>query len=382
MLPGRGRPGSGTPRAVSTWLGWSGLAEHAEPEATARPRRIELLGEQLTVEAGHHKGEDVGEPVRRVSDDVDAGHGRRRSADPVDEAPLGSRVDHPGRGDLTPGLGGGEDEGDPRRGERPALLRLPGRSGWGEPRAGADRQETQRGSGERGRVPHEHLEGRGRSHPAEGGGGIDNEGDSCRPGCGMDGLERLHGPHLAVRVLEGRGNDTVGSQARGIRLGVDPAETVDRDGPDGFGQEQDLELDRGGEEDLAHPAPGMAEAGHRDGQRLGAEEVEGQLVGSDPGPVGEDLAGLVEEPTRSPSLGVQAARIGPAGVDRGQQGLPGGRVERGPHGVEENTVHRDTLPGILRGSAWRCPEGWARGWTARLHGSRTLQCELRLSAVG
>lgn len=159
--------------------------------------------------------------------------------------------------------------------------------------------------------------------------------------------ERLPGAHLPVRGLQGC-DHRAGDLGRGVPgPEVDPPERVHRDlgeelgiHPSGgvvtSGDEDRGVLDRAG--DRAHsPAPsGIPETldRTREGDRTAREEA--HLRRAYPEPVGDDLAGLVEEPASRSRLGVEPSRVGPSDLEGGHEGLAGGRVQGGRRPVEEN----------------------------------------------
>jgi len=97
-------------------------------------------------------------------------------------------------------------------------------------------------------------------------------------------------------------------------------------------------LDGGGD----HPRPAAARAveGPLDGPAHGrlARGHEGELGRADTEAGGDHLGGLVEQAPRGACLGVQAPRIGPARVERGEQGFPRHRVHRRAGGVEDDAA--------------------------------------------
>ena len=69
--------------------------------------------------------------------------------------------------------------------------------------------------------------------------------------------------------------------------------------------------------------------------RVGARGGEGDLVAADPEALGDHLARVVQHQPCRPGRAVQAARVGVPLVERGEQDLAGGRVQRlGGRGVE------------------------------------------------
>ncbi len=117
------------------------------------------------------------------------------------------------------------------------------------------------------------------------------------------------------------------------------------------GDEDGGVLDRGGDDPhtaaprgipqtLDHPADG--------GRAVGGE---GDLRRPDGQAVGEHLTGLVQQPSGGARLGVQPPRVGPPGVDRGEEGVAGAGVHGTRCGVEDRapgTTVRTTVRGGVR----------------------------------
>ena len=74
------------PIAARTWLGSSVLEVHADPDATAKPRRSSSSTQRLAVDVQAGEGDDVRQPVARVADAPRCpGRVPRPAADPVDQ---------------------------------------------------------------------------------------------------------------------------------------------------------------------------------------------------------------------------------------------------------------------------------------------------------
>ena len=95
-------PWVSAPMAARTWLGSRVLAVHADPDADGEAPAVELADEGLTVGVERRERHDVGEPGRRVADDVDVRDRRRSRPDPVHEANGLGRVGRAGRLGLLP----------------------------------------------------------------------------------------------------------------------------------------------------------------------------------------------------------------------------------------------------------------------------------------
>ena len=225
-----------------------------------QPAPGELLEEHLAVGVEDAEGDDVGEAVVGVPDDLDVGNrGRGRPHRRDEVAGLALLLDVPGVG-LPPGLGRGEDEGHPGRRVLATVLGLAPRAGEAPPRPGAHDEEAERGPAEGGGVGDDDtgLAQEGVAVPVapERGGGVEDEGDAGGAGGRRHKSHRLTGADLAVGHLEDGRGDAVLRQRAGEGVGVDPARPVDGHRlADPRLEEDDRALRRPGDDPLADPAP-------------------------------------------------------------------------------------------------------------------------------
>jgi hypothetical protein len=152
-----------------------------------------------------------------------------------------------------------------------------------------------------------------------------------------------------VRGADEAGEGGVGPQGAGEGVGVDASEAVDGhrggDGTVALERRDRLQharvLDRRVDDvpPGAGPSAGRPEHPEVRGERPGRGEV--HLVGARPEHGRDGLAGAVEQQSRPPAGAVEAVRIGPAVVERGEQrrarggvqGESGGCVEVAAGGV-------------------------------------------------
>ena len=263
---------------------------------------------------------------------------------------------------LLPGLGGGQRQGHP--GGVPAATEagLAGRPGQRPAGAFGHREHAKPArAAPRLGVAGEHVVGSGGVDPPEGGLGVHDQRYAGGSAHVVGRAERLEGPHLAVGVLHGGGCGA--GLADRLREGgeVHPAGAVDRHlgeqpfiadlgGPVAAGGQHRGVLDGGGDQAAAAPPPRVQ--GPVDGQSHGgrARRREGELGGTDPQACGKHLDRLVEQAARGASLGVETPRVGPAGVHRGHQRVPGDGVHGGAGGVEDRA-----LTGVVRHTSTLVP---------------------------
>ena len=169
---------------------------------------------------------------------------------------------------------------------------------------------------------------------------------------GVPGLgERLAGADLAVRALQRRHDGARHRQGVPPRLEVEPSRPVDADlgeqgrvvggrraGP--ARHEHGGVLHRGGHRARPTPAGGIRHPVDGPGQRGRTAGQEAHLGGSHSEPGGDDLPGAVEQRSGPAALGVQAGRVGPAHLDRGEQGVAGDGVQGAGGRVEQSTARR------------------------------------------
>ena len=176
----------------------------------------------------------MGEPVHRVADDVDVGDlGRDPRPDPVDElAARASSAPRRRRRDLQRD-GGRERGGHAHAAGEPAVLvlgpvgerRTPGRVTRTPIPPGPPQSPASAASSVPGVADVDVAEARAR---------VDEQRDAGRARRGVHGVDRLQRADLAVRVLQGGERHARAGATRGDeRVGVDPAEPVDRDGDRG-----------------------------------------------------------------------------------------------------------------------------------------------------
>ena len=194
----------------------------------------------------------------------------------------------------------------------------------------------------------------GEREAAGGGAGVDEE---RYVGQRRDHVgERLHGADLVVGGLHRGDGDAGGGRGAGQRLDVDPAEPVDRDdhalpaGP-GRGVQHGRVLDGGVDHRGADPGTAGAQPEQPAVDGVGAGRRERHLVGAHVQAGGDRLAGVVEQDPCRPAGSVQPAGIGVPLVERGQQDLAGGGVQRlRRRGVEvDRGDRRRAGPGDARG---------------------------------
>ncbi len=155
------------------------------------------------------------------------------------------------------------------------------------------------------------------------------------------GVDRLMRAHLVVRRLQGQ-QRYAGLAESGVDLGeVHPTQPVDAERPRvraherGGGVQDAGVLDRRRQDTPADALAPTDETGEPELHRLGARGRERHLVGAGAEHPGHRLAGGVEQHPGPPRLVVAPRRVGPALVERGEQGRARGGVQgRGGGGVE------------------------------------------------
>ena len=193
----------------------------------------------------------------------------------------------------------------------------------------------------------------GDSTTAQGRGAVDEQRHGGGAADVVERGDRLEGPDLAVGVLEGDERRRVGAEGAGQRITGDAAQPVDgqwhglRVGVVGL-VEQDGTVCGGGDDARAHASAGVAEPRDPGAQGVGAARVERDLVGSRAEGGGDALAGPVEQVAGPSTLAVQAPWVGPARVESGEQGLPGGGVQRAAGGVQHAPTVTPPVPWKFR----------------------------------
>ena len=294
------------------------------------------------------------QPVDRVADDLGVGEcsattARIRSTSAAARACSVARV---GLG-LLPCLGGGQSQGDHRLGVGAPALELagPGRAGATGVRSGTTSTPTPAGP------PHQRASPASTSYAV---GGASRPARARRPPAAVRrGLEaRCHASASGCRVPTSplaawTAAATVPGAARALveRLEVDPPEPVHRDlletvGVAGRGRVVAAEgedagvLDGRGDQPGAPAAPGVQQPLAPRSQRDRARGQERQLGRPHAQPGCDHLAGPVQQRASLPPLGVEAARVGPPGVERGQQRVAGGGQQRSRRGVQQRAGRR------------------------------------------
>ena len=349
-------PWVSTPIAARTWLGSSVLEVQAEPEATANPRRSSSPTAPRRRRTGRRRSPRAaaGRPGRRrprcrgcraTTARIRSTRAAARACSVARDASVCCQASAAARARATTGSAS----------VRPPSSSLAGPGRRHRVRSGTTSTPTPPGP------PHERASPASTSYAV---GGASRPSEAWRPPAAAHrGPGRAAAPAPAAAACPprrwppapprppsparpGRGRAPRGRPGPGGPPGPPRTRRVAGRGREVAAEGEDGGvLDGRGDQPGAPAAPGVQQPLAPGSQRDRARGQERQLGRPHAQPGRDHLAGPVQQRARLPPLGVEAARVGPSGVERGQQRVAGGGQQRSRRRVQQRAARRTLRSG-------------------------------------